>query len=112
MIKPVVLAMTGASGAIYAQRLLRTLLEADVEVHLTISQSGAAVIKQELDYTIQLNQFDAASFLQVQPQVVDTYAACNRTCQAGEAALSPLRELLYAHCQRFVFDARDDCLSL
>ncbi len=67
MSKPVVLAMTGASGAIYAQRLLRTLLEADVDVHLTISQSGAAVIKQELDYLIDLKRFDAASFLQVQP---------------------------------------------
>ncbi len=46
MSKPVVLAMTGASGAIYAQRLLRTLLESDVEVHLTISPSGAAVISR------------------------------------------------------------------
>lgn len=67
MRKPVVLAMTGASGAIYAQRLLRTLLESDVEVHLTISQSGAAVIKQELDCQIDLKQFDAPSFLQIQP---------------------------------------------
>ncbi len=67
MNKPVVLAMTGASGAIYAQRLLRTLLESDLEVHLTISPSGAAVIKQELDFLIDLKRLDATGFLHVQP---------------------------------------------
>jgi 4-hydroxy-3-polyprenylbenzoate decarboxylase len=42
-------AITGASGAAYAQRALAALLDADVEVGLCVSPSGATVIEQELD---------------------------------------------------------------
>lgn len=50
--RPLVLAITGASGAIYAVRLLQMLLAAGREIHLTISPSGATVIKQELDIDV------------------------------------------------------------
>jgi 4-hydroxy-3-polyprenylbenzoate decarboxylase len=49
---PLVLAITGASGAVYATRLLEMLLRAGRDAHLVISPSGAAVIKQELDIAI------------------------------------------------------------
>jgi 4-hydroxy-3-polyprenylbenzoate decarboxylase len=55
---PIVLAITGASGAMYAIRLLQTLWEVDVDVHLTISPSGAAVIRQETGITVDLRNFD------------------------------------------------------
>lgn len=55
---PIVLAITGASGAVYAVRLMQTLCVADVDVHLTISPSGAAVIQQELGFTINLRDLD------------------------------------------------------
>jgi len=45
---PIVLAITGASGAIYGQRLLEVLLGAGWPIHLIVSPSGAAVIEQEL----------------------------------------------------------------
>lgn len=45
--RPIVLAMTGASGAAYAIRLLQCLVDQSVDVHLLISPSGAAVIAQE-----------------------------------------------------------------
>jgi len=45
---PIVLAITGASGAAYAARLLQQLALADERVHLLISPSGAAVVAQEL----------------------------------------------------------------
>jgi 4-hydroxy-3-polyprenylbenzoate decarboxylase len=51
----IVLAITGASGAIYAVRLLETLLAAGRDVYLTISQSGAAVIEQELGLRLDLD---------------------------------------------------------
>lgn len=54
MSRPIVVAVTGASGAVYARRLLEVLVQADREVHLTISPSGAAVWRQELDQTIDL----------------------------------------------------------
>lgn len=44
----VVVAISGGSGAIYALRLLEVLAEADVEIHLVSSESGAIVFEQEL----------------------------------------------------------------
>jgi 4-hydroxy-3-polyprenylbenzoate decarboxylase len=60
---PLVLAITGASGAVFAARLLEVLVESGREVHLMISPSGAAVIKQELDRAVSLDQFDPRSLL-------------------------------------------------
>lgn len=56
---PLVLAITGASGAVYGVRLLEVLLKLGNHVHLTLSPSGAAVVQQELGRAIQLDQFDA-----------------------------------------------------
>ena len=69
---PLILAMTGASGAVYAVRLLEVLIEEGREVHLLISPSGAAVIKQELDREISLDQFDPRSLLS--PQIAEKAA--------------------------------------
>src|SRR5688500_6824632 len=60
---PLVVAITGASGAVYAMRLLEVLIEAGREVCLTISPSGAAVVKQELGRTVHVEQFDLRSLL-------------------------------------------------
>ncbi|MCP4944855.1 MAG: UbiX family flavin prenyltransferase [Planctomycetaceae bacterium] len=49
-----VLGVTGASGSIYAIRLLQVLVKAGHETHLVISPSGAAVIKQECGLDIDL----------------------------------------------------------
>ena len=60
---PLVLAITGASGAVYAVRLLEVLLAAGREVHLSISPAGAAVIKQELERTVDLENFRLSDLL-------------------------------------------------
>jgi 4-hydroxy-3-polyprenylbenzoate decarboxylase len=60
---PLVVGITGASGAPYAVRLLEVLLEAGRDVHLSISPSGQAVIATELCRTIDLERFDVASLL-------------------------------------------------
>ncbi len=59
-----VLAMTGASGAPYAVALLRALCRAGRTVHLTISPSGAQVLREELDIAPVLvpAEFDPAVF--------------------------------------------------
>ncbi len=59
----IVLAMTGASGAIYAVRLLEVLLEAERHVHLSISPAAQLVLKQELDIEVDLQDFDATSLV-------------------------------------------------
>jgi len=58
----IVLAMTGASGAPYAVELLRTLARAGRTVHLTVSPSGAQVLREELGLEVALTRFDPAPF--------------------------------------------------
>jgi 4-hydroxy-3-polyprenylbenzoate decarboxylase len=60
---PIVLGITGASGAPYGVRLLEVLLEAGREVHLAVSPSGQAVITEELGRRIDLERFDVAALL-------------------------------------------------
>lgn len=65
------IAITGASGAVYATRLLQLLSNADRQVHLTISPSGAAVIYQELGLTIDVRKPDLPKLLSTVPKYVD-----------------------------------------
>jgi 4-hydroxy-3-polyprenylbenzoate decarboxylase len=46
---PVVVAMTGATGAIYGIRLLEVLRDLEVETHLVVSRWAEATIKTETD---------------------------------------------------------------
>jgi flavin prenyltransferase len=57
---PIVLGITGASGAIYAVRLLEVLRAAGCDVHLSITSSGRDVIRQELKLEVDLDDFDAS----------------------------------------------------
>jgi 4-hydroxy-3-polyprenylbenzoate decarboxylase len=60
---PLVVAITGASGAAYGVRLLEVLLAAGREIHLSISPSGQAVIGEELSRRIDLDRFEPAALL-------------------------------------------------
>jgi 4-hydroxy-3-polyprenylbenzoate decarboxylase len=57
---PIVVGITGASGAVYAMRLVEVLLAAGRDVHLSISPSGRDVIRHELEIEIDLDEFDPA----------------------------------------------------
>lgn len=61
MNKPLVLAISGGSGAVYAVRLLQMLLADDREVHLSISSAGRAVLQHELGLEIDLERCDPQS---------------------------------------------------
>ncbi|MBS7631226.1 UbiX family flavin prenyltransferase [Candidatus Bathyarchaeota archaeon] len=52
-----VVAVTGASGAIYAKRLLQVLKEKNVEVHLIISDQAKIIAKTELNELFNYNEF-------------------------------------------------------
>src|SRR5687768_846254 len=69
---PLVVSITGASGAVYSLRLLEVLLTAGRQVHLSISPSGAAVLLQELQKKISLERFDPHSLLS--PAIADQAA--------------------------------------
>src|SRR3972149_5098709 len=59
----VVVAITGASGATYAIRLLEVLSAAGSDVHLTISSAAQAVLKEELDLTVDLDNFNPSMLM-------------------------------------------------
>jgi len=63
----IVLGITGASGSIYAIRLLQVLIQAGYETHLVISPSGAAVIKQECGLSLDLRNPDLESLVGCTP---------------------------------------------
>ncbi len=58
-----VVAITGASGAVYAIRLVEVLLAAGCDVHLTISAAGQAVLKHELDLAVDIEKFSPSMLL-------------------------------------------------
>ena len=69
---PLIVGITGASGAIYAQQMLRHLSEQRIPTHLVISQAGAIVIKEELGLEISAEEPDV-TVLDADPEVVRSY---------------------------------------
>ena len=63
MKRNIVVAITGASGVTYSVRLLEVLLAAGCDVHLTISAAAQTVLKQELDLTVDLENFNPAMLM-------------------------------------------------
>lgn len=61
--KNLVLAITGASGAVYGVRLLEVLIASGNNVHLTISPSGQLVLDQELDLHVDLDDFHQSTLI-------------------------------------------------
>src|SRR5690554_4068591 len=55
----IALAITGASGAPYAKRLLQQLLAQGLTVHLLISSAGRLVLADELDWKLPARTGDA-----------------------------------------------------
>lgn len=62
---PLVLAITGASGAAYALRLLDALLASGNQVYLTISPGAVSVFEAELGVRIDLDHFELIQLEQV-----------------------------------------------
>ncbi|MBL7134342.1 MAG: UbiX family flavin prenyltransferase [Phycisphaerae bacterium] len=58
MTRTIVVAITGASGAAYAVRLLDVLIGAGCNVHLSISPTGAKILGREIGLTIDLDGFE------------------------------------------------------
>lgn len=63
MSHPICIGVTGASGAVYAVRLLEVLRASGRDVHLAISTSGRDVIRQELGLTVDLDKFKLEQLL-------------------------------------------------
>ena len=66
-----VVAITGASGAVYGVRLLQTLRAADIESHLLVSEAGVLNLHQELG----MNRKDVEALASVAHNVRDVGAS-------------------------------------
>lgn len=101
-----VVGITGASGAIYAKRLLQVLANAGRRVHLTISPAGAEVLDHELGLRMDLKNFDPQRLL-ASDSVLSGDSQISRLLPEAGAAVSsiyedgPLGELVYHHYQDF-----------
>jgi 4-hydroxy-3-polyprenylbenzoate decarboxylase len=62
-----VVAMTGASGAPYAVRLIQVLGHLGRTIHFSLSPSGQAVLREETGHLADLDRFDAAIFGDLAP---------------------------------------------
>ncbi len=61
--KRLVVAITGASGAVYAERVLQLLAATDIEVHLVISNAAAVTLLKERNRKIDLDDFDIVDLI-------------------------------------------------
>ena len=70
--KRLIVGITGASAGVYGVRLLQVLTkQADIEIHLTISSSGARALSEELQLEIDLDNFELESLIGVSsPRVI------------------------------------------
>src|SRR5215212_3323633 len=78
----IAIAVTGASGAIYATRTLAALLERGVHVELIITDNGRRLLRDELS--------EAASIEGLRPFLIDKYGAA---VEAGTLNLHSNRDL-------------------
>jgi len=63
MKRNIVVAITGASGVVYATRLLEVLHAAGCDIHLIISPAAQTVFKQELDLSVDLENFSPSMLM-------------------------------------------------
>ncbi|NOZ22087.1 MAG: UbiX family flavin prenyltransferase [Planctomycetes bacterium] len=59
----IIVAVTGASGAAYAVRLLNFLAERGIRTHVVITEAGAVVLEKELDVRLDLRVPDLGRWI-------------------------------------------------
>ena len=111
MSQNIVVAMTGASGSIYAVRLLEVLLAAGHRVHLTISPAAQQVLAHELGMKIDLHDFQTEQLFPTGQGLEEdsTLSALRAKPVGSEYALSSIfsesdistGQLIYHHYQDF-----------
>lgn len=95
-----VVAMTGASGAIYAVRLLETLVAAGENVHLTISPAATHVLREELGLSVDLQNFELSQLLGGTEQTTDsTGATLLRTSSSHGSSIFTDSSIVRGHIQ-------------
>lgn len=97
----ITLAITGASGAQYALRLLRSLVAANCRVYLLVSRAAEVVINTETDYQLPLATDDVAeqnawfqTFSQAKPGQLTLYSKEDWFSPVASGSSSPARMVI------------------
>lgn len=69
----IIVAITGASGVVYGQRLLQILCDKSYFVHLCVSEAAIKVIENELNLSLNIKDFDVKKFIDREKHGVTYY---------------------------------------
>jgi 4-hydroxy-3-polyprenylbenzoate decarboxylase len=75
MTREFIIAITGASGALYAKKLFDSLIENKARIHLLISDNGKRIIKSELDLS--------SSYFEKEGVVIHDHSQLNSKIASG-----------------------------
>lgn len=89
----VIVGITGASGSLYARRLIDLLDQAHCQVEVIFSDPGKAVFTEEL----QITQFNAQSLLGRDSDRVTVHANTNLFCQLASGSV-PTEAMVICPC--------------
>jgi 4-hydroxy-3-polyprenylbenzoate decarboxylase len=111
--KKIVLAITGASGAILGIRALQLLRQAGMETHLIISGPARLTITQETDW--QISAVEALANHYYQPEDIAAPLASGSFPVDGmlilPCSIKTLSEVANAHAENLIARAADVCLK-
>jgi len=74
--EPVIVAMTGASGAAYGLRLIQRLAQAGLPLHLLLSDAARVVLRQEIDLQLPAENNATANLLAEHLNIPSTLLRC------------------------------------
>ncbi len=97
--RELVVALTGASGAIYGLRLLEVLLSTGANVHVTLSPAATEVLRHELGISVDLDNLEPSQLLTSQQQP-EREGGRDLEARFDEAVLSR-GQLIYHHYRDF-----------
>ena len=75
--RDLIVAITGASGVVYAQKLLQILNQKEINIHLIISEPAIDVVYHELGIKLDKNNIDVDKLLCAKPYNVSVYQPCD-----------------------------------
>jgi flavin prenyltransferase len=93
----IIVGITGASGIIYAQRLLQELSRREYNIHVSISDAAATVIEYELGIHLESKQPNLMSLLGRTPDNINYYHNSNigATIASGQY---PVKAMIIVPC--------------
>ena len=109
----IILAITGATGAILGIRALDMLRQADMETHLIISGPARLTIAQETDW--QIRDIENLAAFVYQPEDIAAPIASGSFPTAGmlilPCSIKTLSQIANAHADNLIARAADVCLK-